>query len=102
MALPRGARHLIEIKFLSGILGKSTPVEIQRALTAVPKQNGRRSMLAPPESERAASAKAAPEIAQSEQQQQRTYILPVEVQVFIAALLPLAFPLLCLLGGAAR
>jgi hypothetical protein len=60
-------------------------------------------MQAPPDPQmrRAASAKAAPEIAQSEQQQQRTYIIQVEVQVFIAALLPLAFPLLCHLGGAA-
>lgn len=52
-------------------------------------------MLAPPDPEmrRAASAKAAPKIAQSEQQQQRTYTIPVDVQVLIAALLPIGFPL---------
>jgi hypothetical protein len=52
-------------------------------------------MPAPPEPKmrRAASAKAAPKIARSEQQQQRTYTIPVDVQVFIAALLPIGFPL---------
>jgi len=50
-----------------------------------------------PSSERAASAKAAPEIAPSEQQ--RTYIIPVNVQAFIAALLPFSFPFVCILAS---
>jgi hypothetical protein len=58
-------------------------------------------MLAPPESERAASAKAAPEIAQSSQQL-RTYTIPMDVQAFIAALLPFSFPFLCILCGGSR
>jgi hypothetical protein len=52
-------------------------------------------MCGPPESERAASPKAAPK-SRSSQQQQR-YTTRADVQVFIAALLPLSFPLLCLL-----
>jgi hypothetical protein len=50
-----------------------------------------------PEMRRAASAKAAPEIAPSEQQ--RTYTIPVNVQSFIAALLPLSFPFVCVLAS---
>jgi hypothetical protein len=52
-----------------------------------------------PEMRRAASAKAAPEIAQSELQQQRTYTIPVNVQAFIAALLPFSFPFVCVLAS---
>jgi hypothetical protein len=52
-----------------------------------------------PSSERAASAKAAPEIAQSALQQQRTYTSPMDVQAFIAVLLPFSFPFLCILAN---
>jgi hypothetical protein len=52
-------------------------------------------MCGPPESEGAASPKAAPKSRSSKQQ--RTYTIQADVQVFIAALLPLSFPLLSLL-----
>jgi hypothetical protein len=52
-----------------------------------------------PEMRRAASAKAAPEIAQSEQQQNQTYSVPPDVQGFIAGLLPLWLPLISALDS---
>jgi hypothetical protein len=54
-------------------------------------------MHAPPslKSERAASPKAAPKSRSS--QQQRPYTSRADVQVFVTALLPLSFPLPCLL-----
>jgi hypothetical protein len=53
-----------------------------------------------PQMRRAASARAAPEIAPSEQQ--RTYTIPVDVQAFIAAMLPFSFPFVCILCGGLR
>ena len=50
-----------------------------------------------PQMRRAASPKAAPK--SQVNQQQRTYIIPVDVQAFIAALLPLGFPFLCVLAS---
>ena len=53
-----------------------------------------------PSSEWAASPKAAPK--SQVNQQQRTYTIPVNVQAFIAALLPFSFPFLCILCGGLR
>jgi hypothetical protein len=47
-----------------------------------------------PKSERAASPKAAPKSRSSKQQ--KPYTIRLDVQVFIAALLPMSFPLLCI------
>jgi hypothetical protein len=57
-------------------------------------------MSAPPDPKmrRAASAKVTPKIAKSEQQE-RTDTIPLDVQVFIVALLPLGLPFLCVLAS---